>query len=101
MEQLIKMLADVLENTADKLRQGTSTISKDELLDIMDILSEGDKTQLLSKEKACRFMQMSRASFDSYIRMGFIPKGKKQAGLKELTWSLLDLEKAKIELDKR
>ena len=101
MASLEKILADTLEGIADKLRKGTSTIDKDTALECFDLLSAGDKTQLLSKELACRFMRMSRATFDSYVAMGYIPKGTKQAGLKELTWNQLDLEVAKNKIDNR
>jgi hypothetical protein len=35
---------------------------------------------------------MSRSTFDTYIRNGYIPKGKKQLGFKELSWNKYDLD---------
>lgn len=40
-------------------------------------------------------MNLSRSTFDTYIRNGWIPKGKKVSGFKELSWSLSDLAVAK------
>lgn len=34
----------------------------------------------------------SRATFDNYVRDGFIPKGIKQEGFKELSWNKADLD---------
>ena len=36
---------------------------------------------------------MSRATFDKYIREGKLPKGKKEAGFKELFYMESDLRK--------
>ena len=35
---------------------------------------------------------VSRATFDNYVRDGFIPKGIKQEGFKELSWQKSDLD---------
>lgn len=99
MESLSNILADYLEEIADKLRKGTSEIDKDTMLDCFEILSVGDKTSLMSKEEACKYMTMSRSTFDTYVRLGLIPKGRKQVGLKELTWNKLELEIAKDKID--
>ena len=99
MESLSNVLADHLEEMADKLRNGNTEIDKDTMLDVFEILSVGDKTQLLSKVEACKFMTMSRSTFDTYVRLGLIPEGKKQVGLKELTWNKLELEVAKEKID--
>lgn len=99
MESLSNILADQLEQIADKLRKGTSLVDKDTVLDCLELLSAGDKTQIMSKVEACKFMRMGRATFDSYVKMGFIPEGKKQVGLKELTWNKLELEVAKRKID--
>ena len=50
-----------------------------------------DKDRKLSKYQACKYLNMSRATFDKYIREGKIPKGKKEAGFKELFWNESDL----------
>lgn len=38
----------------------------------------------MSKIQACDYLGVSRATFDNYVRDGFIPKGIKQEGFKEL-----------------
>lgn len=44
-------------------------------------------------------MNLSRSTFDTYIRNGWIPKGKKVRGFKELSWRLIDLAIAKEKLN--
>lgn len=41
-------------------------------------------------------MHCSPATFDNYVRAGIIPKGKKEIGFNELSWSLKDFEGNKI-----
>ena len=53
-----------------------------------------DKEKRLSKYEACQYLNVSRATFDNYIRLGKIPRGKHQAGFKELSWSKKDLDNA-------
>lgn len=47
----------------------------------------------VSKEKACRHLNMSRSKFDSKVLEGIIPKGRKRVGFKELVWYLDELDK--------
>lgn len=46
----------------------------------------------MSKVQACDYLGVSRATFDNYVRDGFIPKGIKQEGFKELSWQKSDLD---------
>ena len=85
-ELLLKIVADI--------DGGNSNISERDSLQLVSLLkSYTDKTIKLSKYQACKYLNMSRASFDNKIRMGIIPKGKKEAGFKELFWTKKDLDK--------
>lgn len=46
----------------------------------------------LSKYQACKYLNVSRATFDNYVRDKKIPKGRKQQGFKELFWYKKDLD---------
>lgn len=35
--------------------------------------------------------------FDNYVRAGIIPKGKKEVGFNELSWSLKDFDGVKLQ----
>ena len=39
-----------------------------------------------------KYLKVSRATFDNYVRAGKIPKGRKQIGFKELYWYKKDLD---------
>ena len=45
----------------------------------------------LNKVEACRFLNMSRATFDRKVKLGELPRGKKIAGWKEQMWSRSEL----------
>jgi len=70
-----KMLSNVLRKTADDLDSGVYDCNDDEIADTLDILSSMNSTRELSKEEACRYLNMSRSTFDTYIRNGWIPQG--------------------------
>lgn len=81
-QSLVKLLTKELEKTIDKLNAGTCELSDDEMIEIMQVISH----QALSKEQACSYLNMSRSKFDELVKLGILPKGKKQRGFKELRW---------------
>ena len=82
MKNLLKILVKELRAAADKLEDGTCVISMDAAQDIINVLTHIP----LSKEQACEFLNVSRATFDNHVRLGNIPKGRKEVGKKELVW---------------
>jgi hypothetical protein len=50
----------------------------------------------MSKIKACEHLNVSRSKFDELVNKGFIPKGRKDEGFKELSWSKFDLDLYKM-----
>lgn len=46
----------------------------------------------MSKIQACDYLGVSRATFDNYVKNGWIPKGYKQDRFKELSWMKSDLD---------
>lgn len=87
--KMLRTLADNIENGEQS--KYNSNLTDDEI----DILLN-DYARLnddkLNKVHACRFLNMSRATFDRRIAEGKIPRGKKEAGWKELYWSKRELE---------
>lgn len=80
MLNLTKLLIKELRNIADKLEAGTCEISETEAMDIINTLTH----EAMSKESACKFLNISRATFDLHVSLGNIPKGRKRIGFKEL-----------------
>lgn len=89
---MLKVIKELLLKVIDNIDSGNSNISEDECIEIVGVIKElTDKTQRLSKYKACEYLNVSRATFDNYVRDGKLPKGKKVAGFNELSWSKKEL----------
>ena len=89
---MISLIRSLLQNCIDRIDAGNSNISADEEIEIIELLKRyTDKDRNLSKYQACKYLNMSRATFDNYVREGKIPKGKKEAGFKELFWKESEL----------
>lgn len=93
MDYLVKTLVEMLRKKADELETGTSTLSPSEAFDAIEQMSKLSPEYRMSKADACSYLNMSRSTFDSWIRCGMIPKGKKIRGWKELYWEKADLDK--------
>ena len=90
---LMNIIAQLLEQCLGNIKAGTSNISEEDQLEIVAMLKKyTDKDRRLSKYQACTYLNISRATFDNYVREGKIPKGKKETGWKELSWSESELK---------
>ena len=75
------------------VKKGRYGKGEDEATKLIDTLKElTDKEKRLSKYAACEYLNVSRATFDNYVREGKLPKGKHEIGFKELSWSKKDLD---------
>ena len=88
---LVKMVARLLRETADKLEAGNSEITQSEAMDIASALCH----EAFSKAQACKYMNLEKSRFDDYVRAGLIPKGRKILGYKELRWYRDELDACK------
>lgn len=82
MQALKNIVSKLLREAADKIDTGNCELSESEAMDIMGVLSH----QVMSKENACRHLNMSRSKFDELVRGGKLPKGRKRVGFKEKVW---------------
>ena len=81
MQALKRMIAKLLREIADKIDAGTTEISEYEAIDILKVIAH----RPLSKEQACRFLNLSRSRFDDLKR--FFEK-EKYANL--ISWAIWD-----------
>ena len=79
---LKRAVTKLLRETADKIDSGNCELNEEQAMDIMSVLSH----EVLSKEQACNYLNLSRSRFDDLVRTGKIPKGRKRRGFKELIW---------------
>ena len=90
---MLKVIRNLLIKIVDNIDSGNSNITSEEAIEIAKVLaSYTDKEVRLSKYQSCRYLNMSRATFDNYVRYGKLPKGEKQQGFKELSWKKKDLD---------
>lgn len=77
----------------EKIDSGNSHLTYEEQLKVFKAIqniTQGD--QRMSKVMACDYLGVCRATFDNYARDGFIPKGVKEDGFKELSCNKSDLD---------
>ena len=95
----LNILKNVLLQIIEDIDTGNSMASNEELDEIFDVINKTVNVQTkLSKYQACKYLRISRATFDNWVRDGKIPKGKKELGFKELFWTKSDLDKVKYEI---
>lgn len=93
---LVQLVVKLLRDTADKLDTGNSELSDSEAMDIASLLSH----EVMSKAKACKYLNLSRSRFDDLIREKKLPKGKKRVGFRELCWYKDELDNCIMKLKK-
>lgn len=90
---MLSVISRLLRGIADRIDEGSISSNPEETMQVMKTLKEfTDRDRRLSKYQACQYLNVSRATFDNYIRTGRLPKGKKEAGFKELSYSKKDLD---------
>lgn len=90
---MLQIIRNQLAEIIDNIDAGNSNLSYENQLKVfkaIQMLTQGD--QRMSKVMACDYLGVSRATFDNYARNGFIPKGIKEDGFKELSWNKSDLD---------
>lgn len=93
---MIKVIRNLLVKIVNDIDAGNSNITENEAMELTKVLqSYTDKTVRMSKYQAYQYLNVSRATFDNYVREGKLPRGKKEAGFKELFWIQKDLDEFK------
>lgn len=94
---LLKTVRNLLNSVVNNIDAGNSNMTEEEAIAAIEALRKfSDKSERLSKYEACRYLRISRATFDNYVRAGKIPRGKKVAGFKELFWNKKELDSIKM-----
>ena len=93
---ITKILSNLLRKIANDLDSGSYESDEEQVNKAIDYLSDLNSEMPMGKEAACYYLGLSRSTFDTYVREGKIPKGKKHRGLKEKTWKKTDLDRVKL-----
>lgn len=90
---MLSIIRNILQKFIDDIDTGNTNATQEEQSKIISLLCNMiDKDQRMSKIQSCEYLGVSRSTFDNLVRDGFIPKGRKQDGFKELSWSKIDLD---------
>ena len=90
---MLSIIRNILQKFIDDIDTGNTNLSQQDQSKLIHFLGNMiDNDQRMSKTQACDYLEKSRAKFDSLVHDGFIPKGRKQEGFKELSWSKIDLD---------
>lgn len=92
-KRMISVIRTLLQKFIDDIDSGNSNICYEDQSKILSLLCNiADKDQRMSKLQSAEYLGVSRSTFDNLVKDGFIPKGRKQEGFKELSWSKIDLD---------
>ena len=81
----LQLVRDLLAKIIQDIDAGNSNISDDQYDSIIEQISFfSNANTKYSKYQACKFLGISRATFDNKVREGLIPPGRKQQGFKEI-----------------
>lgn len=89
---MIQLIKSILKQFIDDIDSGNSNINEQQQEELLDLLQKFNQKEL-SKIEAANYIGVCRATFDNYIDRGWIPKGQKRQGFKELRWNKSDLDK--------
>ena len=91
---MLQIIRTLLQKFIDDIDTGNSNINYEQECEILRLLSNvniGQENEM-NKTQAADYIGVSRATFDNYVRDGFIPKGKQIGNFKELRWYKSDLD---------
>ena len=92
----LELLKNSLLYLVEGINGGNTTFTDEECDALLDVIKKAVKSDdKLSKYQACKYLNVSRATFDNWVRDGKIPEGRKEAGFKEKFWFKEDLMKLK------
>lgn len=96
MKPTLNVIRKLLEESINNIDAGNSNITEDEMFEIVSILTKLNRgIKRYSKRYVCdNILHCSPSTFDNYLKLGLIPKGKKELGFKELSWSEKDFDEA-------
>lgn len=89
---MLNIIKQILQQFIDDIDSNNSRMSEEEQIETLQYLQKIVSKEM-SKIEAANYIGVSRATFDNYITRGWIPKGKKRQGFKELSWNKTDLNK--------
>lgn len=95
----IILLKTCLLNLIDRIDSGNSNIEEDQCEEIIEMINKMTVAKnKYSKYQSYKYLGLSRATFDRYVKDGLIPEGRKESGFTEKFWYKNDLDVAKYKI---
>ena len=92
----LELLKNSFRYLADAIDNGNTTFTDEECDALLDVIKKAvNNDTKYSKYQACKYLNISRATFDNWVKSGKIPEGRKEPGFKEKFWFLDDLKQVK------
>lgn len=91
---MLKIIREILQKFIDDIDADNTNMNYEQQCNLLRVLSNVNIGQdnEMNKMQAADYLGVSRATFDNYVRDGFIPKGKQIGHFKELRWYKSDLD---------
>lgn len=90
---MISLIKKLLLKVVEDMDAGNSNITEEEGEEIIETIQRlSRRDEGISKYDACKYLNISRATFDNKVKEGIIPQGKHIAGFKEKRWFKKDLD---------
>lgn len=91
---MLQLIRTILQKFIDDIDSDNTNLNYQQQCNIIRILSNVDIGQdnEMNKMQAADYLGVSRATFDNYVRDGYIPRGKQIGHFKELRWYKSDLD---------
>ena len=91
---MMKIIRTILQKWIDDIDADNTNLSYEQQCYLIRIMSNVDLGQEneMNKTQAAEYLGVCRATFDNYVRDGFIPQGRQVGKFKELRWYKSDLD---------
>lgn len=91
---MLQIIRNILQQFIDDIDADNTNLNYEQQCNVIRVLSNVNLGQdnEMNKTQAADYLGVSRATFDNYVRDGFIPKGKQIGKFKELRWYKSDLD---------
>lgn len=91
---MLSIIRSLLQQHIDNIDTGNTNLNYEQQCKLLRIMSNVDIGQdnEMNKTEAADYIGVSRATFDNYVKDGFIPKGREVGRFKELRWYKSDLD---------
>ena len=91
---MMKIIRTILQKWIDDIDADNTNLSYEQQCNLIRLMSNVDigKENEMNKTQAAEYLGVCRATFDNYVRDGFIPQGRQIGKFKELRWYKSDLD---------